>query len=164
MSSLRTLKPSLFSLYGYDNIITDINHTIDYITEKDEKTKRNSPIEAEHIPLEAQFWPTILLDHDRDKINGRATMPIVFGIKKAVNFYYFLEYMPYVAIILSVIFRFAPICTILTLGTFPWVKKNVDKFVANPDKQKTFMTSILNFHIMVATEIVTMFIGFLLHF
>lgn len=160
------------------------------------KTKRNSPIEAEHISLWVAWTYIVVLmtiacagglwlyfrtnwmmffiggailanniaDHDRDKINGRATMPIVFGIKKAVNFYYFLEYMPYVAIILSVIFRFAPIYTILTLGTFPWVKKNVDKFVANPDKQKTFMTSIFNFHIVVATEIVTMFIGFLLHF
>lgn len=147
-----------------NNMITGINHTIDYITAKDEKTKRNSPIEAEHIPLEARFWQTILLTMIVIRSMVGQLCRLSLELKKAVNFYYFLEYMPYVAIILSVIFRFAPICTILTLGTFPWVKKNVDKFVANPDKQKTFMTSIFNFHIVVATEIVTMFIGFLLHF
>ncbi len=266
----------------FDNMITGINHTMDYLTAKDEKTKRNSPIETDHISIRTALiyiyvlmtiacigglwlcfrtnwvmffvggliflitvtytsgpfpicrtpigesicglaqglgvpflfvyvnnnfkqlmtlnfnwtgdWQFILTgslmnllaiffislpsvslnsgvllanniaDHDRDKKNGRATMPIVFGIPKAIIVYRILEYLPYLAIIVSVVFRFAPYTTILTLGTIPWVKKNTDKFIAKPDKQKTFMTSIFNFHIVVVTEIITMLVGYLIHF
>ncbi|MBP2057752.1 1,4-dihydroxy-2-naphthoate octaprenyltransferase [Lactobacillus colini] len=103
-------------------------------------------------------------DIENDKLDHRYTLPIVFGTKKAANLYRFYGYSPYLAIILAVILKMSPIFSLLTLLTFPKVRKNVETFLANPGKGTTFPTSLANYRLVVGIQALTMFIGALLHF
>lgn len=103
-------------------------------------------------------------DEKQDKLNDRYTLPVVFGMKKAAIMYKIFAYSQYLAIILMVILKMAPILYLLTLLTFPKVRKNVNAFVENPVKNKTFPTALENYRIVVGMQTITMLIGALLHF
>lgn len=103
-------------------------------------------------------------DHEQDRINARYTLPVVFGMKKAAILYKTFAYSQYFAIILMVILKMAPTFYLLTLLTFPKVRKNVNTFVNNPQKRTTFPTALENYRIVVGMQTITMLIGALVHF
>ena len=103
-------------------------------------------------------------DMENDKLDHRYTLPIVFGKKKAFNLYRFMGYTPFIAIVLAVILRMAPILLLLTLITIPKVRKNVEGFIANPGKGTTFLSSLANYRMVIGMQAITMFVGKLLNF
>lgn len=105
-----------------------------------------------------------LSDVEEDKKNERATLPVVFGKKKADWLYRFFGYLPFIFIIVAVIFRISPILSLLTLLTFPKIHKNIQTFIAQPIKSQTFPLALQNYKIFIAIQAATIFVGALIHF
>lgn len=105
-----------------------------------------------------------LSDVNEDKLNERATLPVVFGRFKAIWLYRFFGYLPFIAIVIAVIFKASPILSLLTLLTFPKIKNNIETFIANPNKAKTFPLALANYKIFVGIQAVSIFLGALIHF
>ena len=105
-----------------------------------------------------------LSDVEADKRNERATLPVVFGRFKANWLYQFFGYIPFICIIIAVIFKMAPILSLLTLLTFPKIHKNIKAFIAHPNKSKTFPLSLQNYKLFIAVQAATIFVGAIIHF
>lgn len=103
-------------------------------------------------------------DVKNDKLDHRYTLPIVFGEKTANWLYRFYGYTPFLAIILAVALKMAPILSLLSLATLPIVKRNVEAFIAKPGKGTTFPTSLANYRLVIGMQAITIFAGALLHF
>lgn len=103
-------------------------------------------------------------DIKHDLANGRYTLPGVFGMKKAANVYRFFAYSIYVPLILVAAFHFVSYLALLTIATFPYVRKNVNAFISHPDKQKTFPTALANYALVIGVQTITIMIGALIHF
>lgn len=105
-----------------------------------------------------------LSDVDEDKRNERATLPVVFGRKKAAWLYRFFGYTPFLFIIIMPFFKMAPWLILLTLATFPKIRKNIEAFIAHPSKAKTFPLALQNYNLFVGVQALTIFVGALIHF
>lgn len=105
-----------------------------------------------------------LSDRVLDKANGRHTLPVVFGADKALVLYQVLAYLPYIFIAVTGILHIAPYMSLLSLLTFPLVRKNVQTFLHKQVKSETFVTALQNFQIVVTAQAITIFLGTLLHF
>lgn len=103
-------------------------------------------------------------DMENDKLDYRYTLPIVFGKKKAFRLYRFMGYTPFIAIVVAVILRMAPIMSLLTLIIIPKVRKNIEDFIAKPGKGTTFPTSLANYRMVIGMQAITMVIGKLINF
>lgn len=105
-----------------------------------------------------------LSDVDEDKKNERATLPVVFGKTKAVYLYRFFGYAPFVFMLIMPFLKIVPWFSLLTLATFPKIRKNIETFINHPNKATTFALALQNYSLFVSVQAITIFVGTLLHF
>ncbi|WP_276804542.1 UbiA family prenyltransferase [Lactobacillus hominis] len=105
-----------------------------------------------------------LSDVEADRKNERATLPVVFGKFKANWLYRFFGYIPFLFIVIAVIFKMSPILSLLTLLTYPKIHKNIEAFIAHPSKSQTFPLALQNYKIFIVVQAITIFLGTLIHF
>lgn len=105
-----------------------------------------------------------LSDRTADRKNGRATLPVVFGRRKAQTLYRFLGYVPFVLLIFMPFFKVTPWLTLATYATFPKIRRNIETFLAKPNKATTFHLALQNYSLFVGVQAITMLAGAYLHF
>lgn len=86
-----------------------------------------------------------ICDVDDDIANNRFTLPYYIGKKNALRLFALLYYVGYLAIIISVIIKVAPIAALLILVTLIPVQKNIKAFSNKPIKSETFILAVKNF-------------------
>ena len=79
-------------------------------------------------------------------------MPYYLGKKRALRIYPWLPASAYVLIVLAVGLRFLPWLVLLVLLMWPRVRKNIQRFEAVQDKEKTFNTAVANMLLTSGTE------------
>jgi len=89
-----------------------------------------------------------ICDLEQDIRNNRFLLPYFIGEKKALILFRFSYYGAYGFIILSVLMRFLPVFSLLSLATFPLVRKNILDFEARHIKSETFVLSVKNLTII----------------
>ncbi|OPX44418.1 1,4-dihydroxy-2-naphthoate octaprenyltransferase [Ruminiclostridium hungatei] len=103
-----------------------------------------------------------ICDVDKDISVMRYTLPYYLGNKPALYLFAALYYMPYAAIIAMVAGgMLSPIC-LTALVTLIFVQKNINTFFKLQDKEKTFICSIKNYVIIMASITLVIFISGLL--
>lgn len=100
-----------------------------------------------------------LSDRVLDEANGRHTLPVVFGAKKALLLYQTLAYLPYLFIAAAALLHITPYLSLLSLLTFPLIRKNVETFRKRQVKSETFVTALQNFQIVTTAQIITIALG-----
>jgi len=99
-----------------------------------------------------------ICDLERDIAVKRYTLPYYLE-KKALYLFAGLYYIAYASIILMVIMGLlSPVCLLILLTIIP-VQKNINIFFKNQDKSTTFITSIKNYVIIMATQSLLVFIS-----
>ncbi len=99
-----------------------------------------------------------ICDVEKDIIVKRYTLPYYLGTK-ALYLFAGLYYICYVDVILMVIFNvISPVCLISLLTIF-FVQKNITRFFRLQDKGKTFVCSIKNYVIIMASSTLLIFIS-----
>ena len=99
-----------------------------------------------------------ICDHEKDIAVKRYTLPHFIG-DKAVTLFAFIYYATYAANIALVVFGILHPITLLALLTFPVVQKNINVFRKLQDKETTFGVSIINFIVIMAANILAVFVG-----
>jgi len=103
-----------------------------------------------------------ICDVDKDISVMRYTLPYYLGNKPALYLFAALYYIPYAAIIAMVAGgMLSPIC-LAALVTLIFVQKNINTFFKLQDKEKTFICSIKNYVIIMASITLVIFISGLL--
>jgi len=95
-----------------------------------------------------------ICDMEEDIINKRFTLPYYIGKKNGLLLYKTLYYMGYIAILVSVLLRIAPLLNLLALLTFIPVNKNIKKFYEKQIKSETFVLAVKNFALINGTQII----------
>lgn len=99
-----------------------------------------------------------ICDVEKDIIVKRYTLPYYLGTK-ALYLFAALYYICYIDIIILVIFSIiSPIC-LISLLTIIFVQKNISRFFRLQDKGKTFVCSIKNYVIIMASITLLLFIS-----
>lgn len=99
-------------------------------------------------------------DLERDIAVRRHTLPYYIG-RKALYLFAGLYYLTYLAVIAMVVFKILhPICLLSLLSIIP-VQKNINMFFAKQEKETTFLCAIKNFIIIMASNILVIFISVL---
>ncbi len=102
-----------------------------------------------------------ICDVEKDIAVKRYTLPYYLGIKSSLYLFAGLYYLTYLAVITMVIFKIlSPVC-LLFLFTIFVVQKNISIFQKEQRKDKTFISSIKNYIIIMGTYTALIFIGVL---
>lgn len=100
-----------------------------------------------------------ICDVDKDIAVMRYTLPYYLGIKPSLYLFAALYYIPYAAIVLMAgLGIISPVC-LITLLTLVIVQKNIKEFFKLQDKEKTFICSIKNYIIIMASIALVIFIA-----
>lgn len=100
-----------------------------------------------------------ICDVDKDISVMRYTLPYYLGNKPSLYLFAALYYIPYAAVIVMVAAgMLSPIC-LTALVTLIFVQKNINTFFKLQDKGKTFICSIKNYVIVMASITLTIFIS-----
>ncbi|KGH99568.1 prenyltransferase [Oenococcus oeni] len=102
-----------------------------------------------------------ICDLKQDIKNERYTLPFYLGKKKAVQIYPFWPSTALLSILISVIFNYLPIWSLLVLLLLPWIIKNTHAFMQFQDKATTFKSAINNL-LMIGAAQVLIIVAFLL--
>ncbi len=103
-----------------------------------------------------------ICDLDKDIAVMRHTLPYYIGNKPSLYLFAILYYIPYMALIAMVSLKMlSPLC-LLALITFIPVQRNISTFFKKQDKEKTFICSIKNYVIIMASITLLIFISALL--
>lgn len=86
-----------------------------------------------------------ICDIEDDLENKRFTLVVHIGVEKALTIFKSLYYISYINIIVLVLFNILPIYSFLALITYIPVKNNINKFLKEQKKNKTFVLSVQNF-------------------
>lgn len=99
-----------------------------------------------------------ICDVEKDIIVKRYTLPYYLGTK-ALYLFAALYYICYIDIILMVLFGIiSPVCLVALVTVF-FVQKNINRFFRLQDKSKTFVCSIKNYVIIMASSTLVIFIS-----
>lgn len=98
--------------------------------------------------------------HEDVKI-GRKTLPFYIGRKKALVLLCINYVLAYTFLILTVLFHYLPLLTLITLFTIPPVYHLTRTFIKNPHKETTFNGILLNVLLVLVGEILTSIAGLL---
>jgi len=99
-----------------------------------------------------------ICDVERDILVNRFTLPYYLG-KKSIYLFAGIYYSCYVDIILMVVLRIlSPLCLIALITLIP-VQKNIREFLKVQDKEKTFIVSIKNYILIMASITFMIFIS-----
>jgi 1,4-dihydroxy-2-naphthoate octaprenyltransferase len=97
-----------------------------------------------------------ICDIEDDIENKRYTLPIYIGKDNALMVFKWLYYIGYIALIILLLINAAPWISVLTLGTFIIVNKNIKLFYEKQTKKDTFVVGVKNFVIMNLTLVITL--------
>lgn len=100
-----------------------------------------------------------LCDLEKDKVNGRLTLPIVLGSKWGLIIFNTLYIVTYMVIMTSIILEVLPITSILVLITVIPVVKSVRVFNKTQSKKDTFVISVKNFVLISLAIIISLIIA-----
>lgn len=103
-----------------------------------------------------------ICDIEDDIINRRYTLPIYIGKDKALILFRSLYYIGFLAIILSIILKVAPLAVLLALLTYVVVHKNINAFMQLQTKKDTFVFSVQNFVIVNLSLVFTIGLGIII--
>ena len=139
-------------------------------------------VNFETISLNLRVWPLISLfmlslipfcvtanimlannicDLEKDIAVRRHTLPYYIG-RKALYLFAGLYYLTYMAVVAMVVLKILhPVCLLSLLSIIP-VQKNINTFFARQEKDTTFLCAIKNFIIIMAANILMIFISVLL--
>jgi len=93
-----------------------------------------------------------ICDLEKDILVNRHTLPYYIGKKRAVTLYSLLYYSTYAAAVLMVVLNFLPLPYLLLLLTIVPVERNLHQFRQKQIKADTFMTSIKNYIVLMASQ------------
>jgi len=85
-----------------------------------------------------------ICDLEQDIKNDRYLLPYYLGRKSALRIFRFSYYAAFLFILFSVILRFLPVVSLLSLVTLPQVQKNIRIFEERQIKGETFVLSVRN--------------------
>ena len=85
-----------------------------------------------------------ICDLEQDIRNDRFLLPYYLGKKRAVRLYRGLYLAAYLCIIVALAFRILPLWSILSLLSFPLVRKQILLFEKEQVKSRTFVTAVRN--------------------
>lgn len=95
-----------------------------------------------------------ICDLEEDILIKRFTLPYYIGIENSMKLFRFLYYIAFAAMASLIFLGKTPWFNSLALiGFFP-VNKNINTFVNNPDKRKTFILSVKNFMIINLPQVI----------
>ncbi len=97
-----------------------------------------------------------LCDIEDDIENKRYTLPIYIGKDNGLKVFKWLYYIGYMALIILLLINVAPLISVLTLGTFVIVNKNIKLFYEKQTKKDTFVVGVKNFVLMTFTLVLTL--------
>ena len=100
-----------------------------------------------------------LCDLETDITNHRYTLVYYIGKTAALKLYQCLYIMSFVAIIIAVVFRVAPILMLGTIVVMLPVYQNIQKFMQKQEKRTTFALAIKNMVIIHVTQILLLAIS-----
>lgn len=100
-----------------------------------------------------------ICDIEDDIENKRYTMPIFIGKNNALKVFKALYYLGYISLVVLLIIRVIPVTSILTLGTFIIVNRNINVFYEKQTKKDTFILAVKNFVIVNLTLVFTIAVG-----
>lgn len=100
-----------------------------------------------------------ICDIEDDIENKRYTMPIFIGKNNALKVFKALYYLGYISLVVLLIIRVIPVTSILTLGTFIIVNRNINVFYDKQTKKDTFILAVKNFVIVNLTLVFTIAVG-----
>ncbi|WP_125579889.1 UbiA family prenyltransferase [Lacticaseibacillus suibinensis] len=100
-----------------------------------------------------------ICDLAQDQRNQRYTLPYYLGKKRALRIYPWLPASAYMLIVLAVGLRFLPWLVLLVLLMWPRVRKNIQRFEAVQDKEKTFNTAVANMLLTSGTETILLIVA-----
>jgi 1,4-dihydroxy-2-naphthoate octaprenyltransferase len=86
-----------------------------------------------------------ICDVERDRANGRRTLPMVVGKRAALWLFALLYAAAYLAIAVSAISGILPLYALAAIAGAPLVFRNVGQFFARQVKSETFLYAIKNF-------------------
>lgn len=89
-----------------------------------------------------------ICDVEDDIENKRYTLPVYIGCPNSMILFRVLYFMAYLDLIVLLILRVNPVILLLVVLTIIPVHKNVKRFMAEPSKEKTFVTAVQNFVLM----------------
>lgn len=102
-----------------------------------------------------------LCDLEKDRNNGRKTLPIVLGHRWGLLIYNSFYILTYISIVIAVILNILPVVSLIVLLTAIPVIKHLMIFNNSQEKSKTFVLSVKNFILISITVILSLIIGLL---
>ncbi len=100
-----------------------------------------------------------ICDIEKDKDDGRITLPIIIGKMHSIFLWKLLYALVYLIIVFLIVVKILPIVSLLTLVTIPVVSRNCLEFSQNPVKSLTFKFAVKNLIIIMSSIIFTLVIG-----
>lgn len=97
-----------------------------------------------------------ICDIEDDIENKRYTLPVYIGRENALRVFKALYYISYIALLLLLIVRVAPLISIAALISFSIVNRNIGTFYRVQTKKDTFILSVRNFVVLNAVLTVAM--------
>ncbi len=85
-----------------------------------------------------------ICDLEMDRLHQRFLLPHYIGKKVAIKIFEINYYIAYVIMIACMIFKILPITIIVSLLSFPIVRKNIEGFKKEQVKNKTFVLAVRN--------------------
>jgi len=93
-------------------------------------------------------------DREEDIINGRHTLPVFIGQKKALTLYQLSLLSAYIFTVIGVLLKFLHPTHLITLLSLIQVIPLTKEFTTNPDKGKTFVNAVKTFVIFSILDII----------
>lgn len=89
-----------------------------------------------------------ICDVEDDLANKRYTLPVYIGVPKALTLFRVMYYAAYLDVIFLLFLGVHPIILAVILLSMIPVNKNINRFIADPSKERTFPLSVQNFILM----------------
>ncbi|MGE5614697.1 MAG: UbiA family prenyltransferase [Bacillota bacterium] len=99
-----------------------------------------------------------ICDVEKDMAIRRHTLPYYIG-KKSLSLFAWLYYTIYAAVVVMTVLKILPPVCLLFLLTIIPVRKNIKRFLEYQEKATTFMTSIINYIIIMGSITLLIFAG-----
>lgn len=100
-----------------------------------------------------------LCDIEKDRVNGRKTLPIVLGKKWGLFIFTSFYFFSYISVICGILLKILPVTSILVLITVIPVYKHLKVFYKKQLKTETFVISVKNFVLISLSLIIALILG-----
>lgn len=103
-----------------------------------------------------------LCDMEKDRTNGRKTLPIVLGKRCGVLIFNCFYICTYINIVLSVLLKVLPTVSLFVLLTVVPVTKSLRVFNKKQEKSETFVFSVKNFVLISFVTVLSLILGIII--